>query len=224
MAEAKLDMAYCSMLIVLVLCLIILSSGCSVGMAMVGKKEPNLGAVQVGATRGEVELQLGNAISSVTTEEGRRVDLYEYEIGNEPSGGRAIGHAVMDLLTLGVWEIIGTPIEAVQGKKYQISIAYGPDDRVLAINKPITSLPPQKKEAVAETKPQKIESKIPAKEIQGIEQRLDYIQALKEKGKINDEEYKKMRKEILSGTDKPSNGQPSKTLIKTENPAIIEGK
>ena len=46
-----------------------------------------------------------------------RVDLYEYEIGNKPSAGRAIGHGVMDILTLGLWEIIGTPIEGFQGEK-----------------------------------------------------------------------------------------------------------
>ncbi|MGH7253023.1 MAG: hypothetical protein ACREIE_04395, partial [Nitrospiraceae bacterium] len=42
-------------------------SGCSVGMALSGKKDPNLGAFRVGSTRGETELQLGSPISSVTT-------------------------------------------------------------------------------------------------------------------------------------------------------------
>jgi hypothetical protein len=30
--------------------------GCFVGMAMIGKEDPNLGAFRVGSTRGEVEL------------------------------------------------------------------------------------------------------------------------------------------------------------------------
>ena len=34
----------------------ILFSGCSVGMALSGKKDQNLGAIHVGSTRGEVEL------------------------------------------------------------------------------------------------------------------------------------------------------------------------
>src|SRR5262245_8261647 len=40
--------------------------GCSVGMALSGKEEPNLGAFRVGSPRGEVELQLGSPVSSVT--------------------------------------------------------------------------------------------------------------------------------------------------------------
>lgn len=111
-------------------------SGCSVGMAMSGKKDPNLGMVRVGSTRGEVELTLGSPVKSVTLDRGNRMDVYQYEIGNEPSSGRAIGHGLMDVLTLGLWEVIGTPIEAVQGEKYELTITYGKDDRVQKINSP----------------------------------------------------------------------------------------
>ena len=117
--------------------------GCSVGMAMSGKKDPNLGAFRVGSTRGEVELQLGSPISTTTTTEGRRVDLYEYEIGNEPSGGRAIAHGVMDVLTLGLWEIIGTPIEGFQGSKHRLTVTYDQEDRVMAINQSVVPPPPK---------------------------------------------------------------------------------
>ena len=64
------------------------SAGCSVGMAMSGKKDPDLGAVRVGATRGEIELQLGPPVE-IREEGNHRTDLYVYEIGNEPSPGRA---------------------------------------------------------------------------------------------------------------------------------------
>lgn len=123
-------------------------SGCSVGMALSGKEEPNLGAFRVGSTRGEVELQLGSPVSSVTTPEGMRVDLYEYEIGNKPSAGRAIGHGVMDILTLGLWEVIGTPIEGFQGEKKRLTIVYDAKDRVEAINQ----APIPKEEETKETK------------------------------------------------------------------------
>lgn len=119
-------------------------AGCSVGMAMSGKKDPNLGAFRVGSTRGEVELQLGSPMSTTSTVEGRRVDLYEYEIGNEPSGGRAIAHGVMDVLTLGLWEIIGTPIEGFQGTKHRLTVTYDQEDRVLAINQAVVPPPPKK--------------------------------------------------------------------------------
>jgi len=128
------------------ICLICLfgNSGCSVGMAMSGKDNPNLGMVRTGATRGEIELTLGPPVSTVSIEEGRRIDIYEYEIGNEPSAGRAIGHGVMDILTLGLWEILGTPIEGVQGTKYKMQITYDKNDRVIAINQ---AAPPSRTEA-----------------------------------------------------------------------------
>ena len=55
-------------------------------------------------------------------------DIFEYEIGNEPAYGRAAFHGTMDLLTLGVWEIIGTPIEASAGKTSKVTVVYDEDD------------------------------------------------------------------------------------------------
>jgi len=108
--------------------------GCSVGMAMSGKDDPNMALIRVGASRGEIELTLGPPINTVSIEAGRRIDVYEYEIGNEPSAGRAIGHGIMDVLTLGIWEVVGTPIEGFQGTRYQIQLTYDEQDKVIAIN------------------------------------------------------------------------------------------
>ncbi|MCP4393678.1 MAG: hypothetical protein GY804_05355 [Alphaproteobacteria bacterium] len=113
--------------------MVLLISGCSVGMAMSGKTAPNLGAIKVGATRGEVQLHLGAPTKSNTLDNGTRVDVYEYEIGNEPSAGRAIGHAAMDVLTFGGWELIGTPIEGFQGEKYQATVSFDKNDKVINI-------------------------------------------------------------------------------------------
>jgi hypothetical protein len=62
-----------------------------------------------------------------------RIDIYEYEIGNEPSAGRAVAHGFADVLTLGLWEIAGTPIEAVQGETYEATVMHDEPDRVAAI-------------------------------------------------------------------------------------------
>ncbi len=101
-------------------------------MAMSGKRQPDLGTIRVGATRGEVELQLGAPVE-ISEKDGRRVDIYEYEIGNEPSAGRAIGHGVMDALTLGIWEVVGSPIEGFQGEKRRLIITYDDADLVTKI-------------------------------------------------------------------------------------------
>ncbi len=108
-------------------------SACSVGMALSGKENPDLGAVRVGASRGEVELQLGPPIRTASLEDGGRADVYAYQIGNEPSASRAIGHGVLDVLTLGIWEVAGTPIEGVQGESYHATITYDQDEKVANI-------------------------------------------------------------------------------------------
>jgi hypothetical protein len=117
------------------LCLIgwvaVTMTACSVGMAMSGKEAPNLSGFGPGSPRGQVELHMGAPIASTSLEGGGRLDIYAYELGNAPSAGRAVGHAVMDVLTLGIWEIVGTPIEAFQGEHRQLAVHYGPDDRVV---------------------------------------------------------------------------------------------
>jgi hypothetical protein len=108
--------------------------GCSVYMAAAGYREPDLGIIKIGSTRPTVERELNKAIHSEVRDDKSRVDMYQYVIGNEPSAGRATGHAVMDLLTLCCWEIIGTPIEAFsQGDRKLIRITYNDQNLVTGI-------------------------------------------------------------------------------------------
>lgn len=45
------------------------------------------------------------------------------------SAARAAMHGVLDVATLGIWEVAGTPIEAVKGEKkmYSVKAIYGAD-------------------------------------------------------------------------------------------------
>jgi hypothetical protein len=109
-------------------------TGCSVGMAMSGSDAPDLSVVQSGADRGTVELQLGSPVDVVTNDEGCSVCKYEFETGNEPSAGRAAFHGAMDVLTLGIWELVGTPVEGFQGKKRQVMITYNLDNKITKVD------------------------------------------------------------------------------------------
>ena len=40
----------------------------------------------------------------------------------------------MDVLTLGLWEVVGTPIEGFSGDTFTVSIEYDADERVTSIN------------------------------------------------------------------------------------------
>ena len=123
--------------ITLTLMACIMLCGCSVGMAMKGKKAPDLRVIRAGAHRAEIELQVGYPISSQKIGENT-LDIYHYEVGNEPSAGRAMGHAALDILTLGLWEVAGTPIEAVSGDKRAIAVTYDPNDIAVRVgNAPV---------------------------------------------------------------------------------------
>lgn len=119
----------CLLTIILAMC----SFGCSVGMSLSGKPDPNLGIVKSGASRGEVELQLGEPVATIQEDGGCTRCLYEYSQGKNPSAGRAIAHGAMDVLTLGLWEIAGTPIEGFKGTKRRIQIVYGPDNKIINV-------------------------------------------------------------------------------------------
>ena len=105
---------------------------CSVGMAMSGKADPNTGTLQMGQSRDLVLLHLGQPSQTYLTDEGR-TDVFELERGNAPSPGRAAGHAVMDVLTLGIWEIVGTPIEGVVGETFTLSIQYDTEEKITKV-------------------------------------------------------------------------------------------
>lgn len=112
-------------------------SACAVGMAASGEETPDVTVCQLGADRETIEAELGSPKSVDLDEQGNTTCTYEYEVGDDPSTGRAVYHAGMDVLTLGLWELVGTPVEAMQGDKYEMTVVYGPDGKA----KEITSRP-----------------------------------------------------------------------------------
>ena len=113
--------------------ILLLTSGCSVAMALNGNQQPSFEAFEVGSKRQHVELQLGNPISSEQLEGGYRRDTYQFEMGNSPNGHRALWNLYMDLATLGIWEIPGTVIEGRMGDEKVTYIVYDQNDRVVSI-------------------------------------------------------------------------------------------
>lgn len=99
-------------------------SACSVGMALNGQKEPDLSVVKKEAHRTDIELQLGAPIKLESAPNGNTVATYIYEVGKEASTGRAVAHGVMDVLTLGIWEVVGTSVEVLKGDTLQLVITY----------------------------------------------------------------------------------------------------
>ena len=127
MRKTKRFIKVCSTLI-----LIIVWSGCSVGMALSGNEQKDTSVFYQGAERSFVFAKVGMPDAAVQDKDGLWIDTYLIVKGNEPSAGRAIGHGVMDVLTLGLWEVIGTPIELAAGSEQhdRYVIYYDEDNRI----------------------------------------------------------------------------------------------
>ncbi len=111
---------------------VVFLQACSVGMAMSGQPDPNTGALRIGQARDEVLLHLGQPTQTLATAAGR-ADEFHLQRGNQPSTGRAVGHAVLDVLTLGAWEIVGTPVEGFTGDTFTLAISYDAEEKVTKI-------------------------------------------------------------------------------------------
>lgn len=111
------------------LLLIATGSGCSVGMALHGADNPDRATLREGADRADIEMTFGKPKN---WDEAEKRALYHYTTGEDGSAGRAIAHAAGDVLTFGLWEVVGTPIEAVQSHTpWALDVWYSDQSRVV---------------------------------------------------------------------------------------------
>jgi outer membrane protein assembly factor BamE (lipoprotein component of BamABCDE complex) len=109
--------------------------GCSVYMAANQPDKKDLGVLKAGTPRNAVLAELGTPIESATRV-GAKVDVFAFTQGYSglEKGGRAVLHGAADVLTLGLWEVIGTPIEGVaNGTKVSVEVTYDREDRVAKV-------------------------------------------------------------------------------------------
>lgn len=100
----------------------ILSTSCSVAMAA-RKEGVSIDKVQGARTRGQLLACGANVLSSERMPTGELVEVYQFQ-KERGSAVRALMHGVLDVSTCGLWEVIGTPIEACDGKQYFTLRAY----------------------------------------------------------------------------------------------------
>lgn len=101
-------------------------SGCSVYMASQQPDKKDVSLFKRGTPRSMLLGEFGYPIAQ-TEHDGKKWDIWRFRQGYSDGAktGRAIGHATMDVLTLGIWEAAGTPIEtAADGNMVSYEIAY----------------------------------------------------------------------------------------------------
>jgi outer membrane protein assembly factor BamE (lipoprotein component of BamABCDE complex) len=121
-------------------------AGCSVYMAANQPDKKDMGVLKAGTPRSAVLAEFGTPVET-TTRGGAKVDLFTFTQGYSglEKGGRAVLHGAADVFTLGLWEVVGTPIEGyANGTKVSVEITYDREDRVVKV------VPIRGQEAVAQ--------------------------------------------------------------------------
>jgi hypothetical protein len=109
-------------------------TGCAVHLADKGHPGANLEALGVGTSEQKVEHELGTPSSSEPLGAGKRLSRYRFELTKQPNQSRALVHFILDLATLGIWELPGSIYElSSEHRKGEVGIVYGPDDHVFEI-------------------------------------------------------------------------------------------
>lgn len=106
--------------------------GCSVIMAASTPGPKDMNVLLVGTPRADVLKEFGEP-EQTGVHAGKRVDTFKFKEGQRDNQkyGRAALHAGLDLLTLGIWEVVGTPAEIMSMQpETRIDVTYNERDRV----------------------------------------------------------------------------------------------
>jgi hypothetical protein len=112
--------------------IILLSSGCSVFMAAKQPDKKNVDLFKVGTPRSMLLAEFGMPTVS-ELRDGKKYEIYKFVQGYSvgAKAGRAVFHGAAAVLTLGLWEVVGTPVEGVfSGDEMAYEVRYDDESRV----------------------------------------------------------------------------------------------
>lgn len=112
-----------------------MTPGCAVYMAANQPSKKDVSVLKAGSPRSTVIAELGPPVHT-SERAGGKVDIYNFVQGYSgvEKGARAVLHGAADVFTLGLWEVIGTPIEgAANGTKISVEVLYDKEDRVVKV-------------------------------------------------------------------------------------------
>ncbi len=108
-------------------------AGCSAQKAMSQPDKKDLSVLEIGTPRYRVVGELGRPLLSAMAKNGKKFDVFSFIQGYSKGSkaARAFGHTLMDIGTLGMWEVVGSPVEAAaSGDKVIIKVEYDKSDLV----------------------------------------------------------------------------------------------
>lgn len=132
-------------------CLIVFTTaclpGCTINHALKGEPGKDLSALKPGMTRTQVEQVVGQTEREWVTSLGVRYRLYRYDAGIPPSGDSAGANALMDVLSVGLFELfvlMDPEMDVAKREIHELAVSYDKDDVVIGIFKDVrtnTTLP-----------------------------------------------------------------------------------
>jgi hypothetical protein len=105
------------------------ASGCAAMKASQQPERKNLSVLKPGTPRTHMIAELGAPIFSERNPDGSTTDIFSFKQGYSKGAktGRVLFHGAADVVTGGLWEVVGIPIETV---------ANGTDVRVVVTSEP----------------------------------------------------------------------------------------
>jgi hypothetical protein len=107
-------------------------TGCAATMAAHQPGMKDISVLQPGTPRSRVVAELGMPLDTRPTDRGG-VDVFAFKQGYSRVNrtARALGHATGTIVTAGVWEIAGIPLESwFDGTEVKMEVYYGPGGEV----------------------------------------------------------------------------------------------
>lgn len=117
--------------LILIALMVLVNSGCAVHMAANAPDRKDLNVLAVGNHRDIIMAELGQPAVEKVGDDGLKYDIYKFNKGFTGSEKflHAAGHGVMDVATLGLWEVVGTPSEGMSQKNEKmVKVIYNKDD------------------------------------------------------------------------------------------------
>jgi hypothetical protein len=123
-----------TILILLLLCTMELAQGCSAVMASKKQTHKDLSVLRIGGDRDDIVAVLGAPYMTQRFEDGQVKDTYKIVEGAPSEGMKTVevvGNGVLSLGTLGIWEVVGTPLQLATKQEATLFILYYSKDNKL---------------------------------------------------------------------------------------------
>jgi len=120
---------------VMLLALCVFLAGCSVFMAAKQPDKRDVELFRVGTPRAMLLAEFGLPVYS-EVKDGKKTEIFKFVQGYSTGAkaGRAVFHAAADILTLGLWEVVGTPTEVVfSGDDMAFQVTYNAEERIAEV-------------------------------------------------------------------------------------------